>query len=81
MRTSLSIWRLVRVAGDLIAGVTATIAMLHEEEESAAFLRRVGLPHLGIASSGRLFGDTRLIAPPVRDTAPRVGALRSDAAA
>ena len=50
----------------LIAGVTTTIAMLHEENECEAFLSRVGLPHLGVTRNGRLFGDTEHFAKPAQ---------------
>ncbi len=39
----------------LVAGVTATIAMLHHESEATAFLARVGLPHLLVGQSGKIF--------------------------
>ena len=53
----------VSVAADhcLIAGVTSTIAMLHEEEASASFLREVGLSHLGVSQNGRVFGDAEVV--------------------
>ena len=41
----------------LIAGVTTTIAMLHEQSECEAFLSRVGVSHLGVDKNGRVFGD------------------------
>lgn len=65
----------------LIAGVTSTIAMLHPERDSERFLAELGLPHLGATAQGRLFGDTRLIAPPAREASLRVGALPRGAAA
>ncbi len=64
----------------LIAGVSSTIAMLHEADESERFLSALGLSHLGVHVDGRIFGDTRMIAQPTRDPAPRVGALRIRAA-
>ena len=45
----------------LIAGVTSTIAMLHEEGEAEAFLAHVGLSHLAITQQGHLHGSARLI--------------------
>ncbi len=57
----------VRAPHCLVAGVTATIAMLHVEPESERFLAELGLPHLGIAQSGRVFGETRVV-----DVAPRL---------
>lgn len=45
----------------LVAGVTATIAMLHEQGEDEAFLSRVGLPHLVVAQDGRIRGTARLV--------------------
>ncbi|MBW2498933.1 MAG: FAD:protein FMN transferase [Deltaproteobacteria bacterium] len=51
------------VAGHcLIAGVTSTIAMLHEQEESLDFLERVGLPHLVVDGSGRVAGTANAVA-------------------
>jgi thiamine biosynthesis lipoprotein len=44
----------------LVAGAATTIAMLHDERESRAFLARLGLPHLLIGQDGRLEGDVRL---------------------
>ena len=35
--------------------------MLHEEEESASFLRDLGLAHLRIKQDGQIFGDARVI--------------------
>lgn len=49
----------VRADHCLIAGVSATIAMLHAEAEAGGFLERLGLPHLGIAQGGRIFGETK----------------------
>ena len=40
----------------LVAGITSTIAMLHDETEAPDFLSRVGLPHLLIEQSGRVRG-------------------------
>ena len=51
----------VRAPHCLVAGVTATIAMLHEESSAERFLGELGLPHLGITQSGRIFGETRLV--------------------
>lgn len=53
----------VSVAADhcLIAGATSTIAMLHGESESRAFLADVGLAHVGVDQMGKIFGDTRLV--------------------
>lgn len=59
----------------LVAGVTSTIAMLHSDAESEAFLAGVGLAHLGVAGDGRLFGDARLVG------APRAAAKVAHAAA
>ena len=44
----------------LIAGAATTIAMLHEEDESARFLANLGLPHLLIRQNGRIEGDADL---------------------
>ena len=40
----------------LVAGITATIAMLHDESEVPEFLSRVGLPHLLVEQSGKVCG-------------------------
>jgi hypothetical protein len=46
----------------LVAGVTSTIAMLHEEAESIRFLDSVGLPHLLIGQQGQIAGTADLVA-------------------
>lgn len=51
----------VRAPHCLVAGVTATIAMLHEESGAESFLAELGLPHLGITQQGRVFGETRRV--------------------
>jgi thiamine biosynthesis lipoprotein len=45
----------------LVAGITSTIAMLHDEAETAGFLERVGLPHLVVHQDGRITGTARPI--------------------
>lgn len=40
----------------LVAGITSTIAMLHDESEASDFLSRVGLPHLLVEQSGKVSG-------------------------
>ncbi len=45
----------------LVAGVTATIAMLHAEGKDEAFLARVGLPHLCVAQDGRIRGTAQVV--------------------
>jgi thiamine biosynthesis lipoprotein len=51
------------VAGHcLVAGVTSTIAMLHEPEKALDFLERVGLPHLIVDPSGRIAGTANAVA-------------------
>lgn len=66
----------VRAPHCLVAGVTATIAMLHDESESESFLAELGLPHLGITQAGRIFGETRLAeATPRPRRRPRSTAL------
>jgi thiamine biosynthesis lipoprotein len=69
----------VSVAADhcLIAGVAATIAMLHEESESEQFLASLGLPHLGVTREGRIFGEARVVPDAVREPMQRGGALQS----
>ncbi len=52
----------------LIAGITSTIAMLHDEAEAPDFLARVGLPHLLVTQSGKVAGT----AIPACATRPRV---------
>lgn len=44
----------------LVAGVTATIAMLHEERASQHFLDEVGLPHLVVTQDGHVGGTAQL---------------------
>ncbi len=61
----------VRADHCLVAGVTSTIAMLHEEAGAESFLADVGLPHLGITQSGRLFGETELVSEAPRSVAAR----------
>ena len=64
----------------LVAGVTATIAMLHETPEAEAFLQDLGLTHLVVSQSGRISGSAELIGPsdpgpkgrPVEQAAPHV---------
>lgn len=51
----------VRAPHCLVAGVTATIAMLHEETEAESFLATLGLDHLGIRQDGRCFGEARIV--------------------
>ena len=69
----------VRAPHCLVAGVTATMAMLHEEGPAEAFLAELGLPHLGITQAGRVFGETRLVEagplPPRRVRGAAVGRL------
>ncbi|MFK7895405.1 MAG: FAD:protein FMN transferase [Myxococcota bacterium] len=45
----------------LVAGVSATIAMLHAETEAKGFLERVALPHLVVSSSGEISGSARAV--------------------
>ena len=47
----------------LIAGVTSTIAMLHDETECEAFLARVGLPHISVSQKGQIGGTATLVEP------------------
>ncbi len=69
----------VSVSADhcLIAGVAATIGMLHEESESERFLGGLGLPHLGVTRGGRIFGDARIVPAvalePMRRVNPEIG--------
>ncbi|MBY0399484.1 FAD:protein FMN transferase [Myxococcota bacterium] len=51
----------------LLAGTATTIAMLHPEPESLAFLAQLGLPHLVIRQDGRLAGDACLDSGPRRE--------------
>lgn len=57
----------VTAAHCLIAGATATIAMLHSEDDAPDFLSRVGLPHLLVSQSGEVRGTMRRL--PRRRTA------------
>ena len=50
----------------LIAGLTATIAMLQIESDAPRFLHNVGLPHLLVTQSGKISGTADLV-----DTAPK----------
>jgi thiamine biosynthesis lipoprotein len=45
----------------LIAGISSTIAMLHEESDAIDFLERVGLPHLVVSQDGRVSGTARRV--------------------
>lgn len=45
----------------LVAGVTATIAMLHEQASAEGFLADVALTHLIVSQSGRISGSARLV--------------------
>jgi len=47
----------------LLAGVTSTIAMLHEENEAGPFLAELGLSHLTIDQAGRIRGDAVVLEP------------------
>ena len=52
----------------LIAGLTATIAMLQPESDAPRFLRDIGLPHLLVTQSGKISGS----ADRVEETEERV---------
>ena len=43
----------------LVAGVSSTIAMLHDEADVVGFLETLGLPWLVVFQSGRVAGTTR----------------------
>jgi thiamine biosynthesis lipoprotein len=45
----------------LVAGITSTIAMLHDESEAGRFLRDVGLCHLMVSQSGDVSGTARMV--------------------
>jgi thiamine biosynthesis lipoprotein len=45
----------------LVAGITSTIAMLHSEAETPAFLQDVGLRHLVVSQRGKLSGTTHQV--------------------
>lgn len=47
----------------LVAGVSATIAMLHSEADAEAFLERVELPHLLVNQAGKISGSARVMPP------------------
>lgn len=47
----------------LIAGLTATIAMLQPEAKASEFLENVGLPHLVVTQSGKVSGTADRIDP------------------
>ena len=47
----------------LIAGLTATIAMLQPEAKASEFLENVGLPHLVVTQSGKVSGTADHIDP------------------
>jgi thiamine biosynthesis lipoprotein len=47
----------------LVAGVTSTIAMLHEAQSARTFLENVGLSHLGVTQNGSIFGTADVRAP------------------
>ena len=50
----------------LVAGVSATIAMLHPEAEAVNFLEQIALPHLIVNQEGEVSGSARLLTPPSR---------------
>jgi len=50
----------------LVAGITSTIAMLHEESEATRFLARIGLPHLLVTQEGNVSGTADPI--PLKNT-------------
>lgn len=45
----------------LVAGIASTIAMLHTQSETRAFLSDVGLPHMIVSQSGKISGTTNHI--------------------
>ena len=45
----------------LIAGVAATIAMLHETAQALPFLEDLQLPHLVVSQQGRISGSAEII--------------------
>lgn len=45
----------------LVAGVTATIAMLHDDAAAPGFLEDVGLAHLVVSASGRISGSATIV--------------------
>jgi len=51
----------------LVAGAATTIAMLHDERGSRAFLSQLGLPHLVIHQDGRLAGDACVVSRALRE--------------
>ncbi len=51
----------------LVAGVTSTIAMLHEEDSTLRFLEGIGLLHLVVSQTGRISGSARLVASETLD--------------
>lgn len=53
----------------MVAGVTATIAMLHPESEARSFLDDVGLTHLHVSQSGKISGNATLLQPETSPTA------------
>lgn len=69
----------------LIAGLTATIAMLQPESDAPRFLRNIGLPHLLVTQSGRISGsadrieetENRVCKAPLAWPAPRVRAFKT----
>ena len=69
----------------LIAGLTATIAMLQPESDAPRFLRDIGLPHLLVTQSGRISGsadrveetEDRVCEAPLGCPSPRVRAFKT----
>lgn len=69
----------------LIAGLTATIAMLQPESDAPRFLRDIGLPHLLVTQSGRISGsadrveetEDRVYEAPLGWPSPRVRAFKT----
>ncbi len=64
----------------LVAGVSSTIAMLHEEESAVAFLGTLGLPHLVVSQQGRISGTARRIRPEGARAGARDVRVRSESA-
>jgi thiamine biosynthesis lipoprotein len=65
----------------LIAGVSSTIAMLHDELACEGFLDRLGLPHVFVTQTGRIGGTAHVVESTVAAIMAPASAQRSPFAA
>jgi FAD:protein FMN transferase len=65
----------------MVAGVTATIAMLHEQQSALRFLEELGLTHLSVSQSGEISGSAELVEPRSESPADDLASERPRSAA